>query len=190
MTSLPWKLRPPACSAPPLSGTRPSLVACGPSPVRGSSSSATASDAGVPPAPPTPSLICPGPAPLHATRAQYYIVKKDMVMPVSQASVEERCEITLSPPPIQNSPFPVLCLQQCVLRGPHPLTLCSRWLAGIKPPCCPAPGGHPISPSPGSSRATSPYVTCTSHALGHPMHPQVSSQHVQLHPGTAPDPFP
>lgn len=72
-------------------------------------------------------------------------------MPISQASVEERCEITLSfPPAVQNSPFPVLCLQHCVLRGPHPLTLCSRWLSGIKPPCCQLlvaiPSHHPLAP--------------------------------------------
>lgn len=62
LTFLPWKLRWPASSAPASSGTRPSLVACGPSPVRGSSSSASASDEGVPLAqlPPHPLSSAPG----------------------------------------------------------------------------------------------------------------------------------
>lgn len=62
LTFLPWKLRWPASSAPTSSGTRPSLVACGPSPVRGSSSSTAASDEGVPPArlPPHPLSSAPG----------------------------------------------------------------------------------------------------------------------------------
>lgn len=52
----------------------------------------------------------------------------------------------------------------------------------MKPSGCPAPGGHPISPSPGSSRAITPRVTCTSHTLRHPSN--LPECHLSLSPCT------
>lgn len=97
--------------------------------------------------------------------------------------------------PVQNSLFPVLELQQRVLRASHSLTLHSSHL--VLPLVCrgeairlPNSWCHPISPTPAPPGQSDPVSLPGATPCSTPCAPLPECQLVHLHPGTAPARFP